>query len=74
MKDQELQNALAALDTRVTNAINGGDLAPKVTIDLLNAPYTDSTNSSYAVQVLSVMLKIAPRKEFGIIQSKLLKE
>ena len=39
LKDQELQNALAALDTRVTNAINGGDLAPKVTIDLLNAPY-----------------------------------
>lgn len=58
MKDQELQNALAALDTRVTNAINGGDLAPKVTIDLLNAPYTDSTDSSYAVQSAQKSLSV----------------
>ena len=58
LKDQELQNALAALDTRVTNAINGGDLAPKVTIDLLNAPYTDSTNSSYAVQSAQKSLSV----------------
>lgn len=58
LKDQELQNALAALDTRVTNAINGGDLAPKVTIDLLNAPYTDSTDSSYAVQSAQKSLSV----------------
>ena len=58
MKDQELQNALSALDTRVTNAINGGDLTPKVTIDLLNAPYTDSTDSSYAVQSAQKSLSV----------------
>ena len=52
------QNALSALDTRVTNAINGGDLTPKVTIDLLNAPYTDSTNSSYAVQSAQKSLSV----------------
>ena len=58
LKDQELQNALSALDTRVTNAINGGDLTPKVTIDLLNAPYTDSTDSSYAVQSAQKSLSV----------------
>ncbi len=39
LKDQELQNALAALDTRVTNAINGGDLAPPFEYNYLISNY-----------------------------------
>ena len=39
LKDQELQNALSALDTRVTNAINGGDLAPPFEYNYLISNY-----------------------------------
>ena len=39
LKDQELQNALVALDTRVTNAINGGDLAPPFEYNYLISNY-----------------------------------
>ncbi len=37
-----LRNDLAALNTRVTNAINGGDLAAPYTLNVLNTPYVDS--------------------------------
>lgn len=39
---ESLNNSLSALDTRVTNAINGGSLAPPVSYNVLLSPYTDS--------------------------------
>lgn len=38
---ESLNNSLSALDTRVTNAINGGSLAPPVSYNVLLSPYTD---------------------------------
>lgn len=39
---QDLQNGLSALDTRVTNAINGGDLAAPFEMNFLITPYSNS--------------------------------
>ena len=39
---EEVRNSVLALDTRVTNAINGGSLAPPVSYNVLLSPYTDS--------------------------------
>lgn len=44
---QDLQNGLSALDTRVTNAITGGDLAAPYTLNFLNTPYTDVGANPY---------------------------
>lgn len=45
---QDLQNGLAALDTRVTNAITGGDLAAPYTLNFLNTPYTNVGANPYS--------------------------
>ena len=48
---QDLNNGLNALDTRVTNAINGGDLAAPYEIEMLYQPYTDSYPNLNVIQV-----------------------
>lgn len=48
---QKLQNDLSALDTRVTNAINGGDLAAPYEIEMLYQPYTDSYPNLNVIEV-----------------------
>ena len=42
---QMLKNDLSALDTRVTNAINGGSLAPPFSYNWINSPYTNLVGS-----------------------------
>lgn len=43
---QDQRNTLAALDTRVTNAITGGNLAAPFTYDVKNSSYTDNLNNA----------------------------
>lgn len=42
---QMLKNDLSDLDTRVTNAINGGSLAPPFSYNWINSPYTNLVGS-----------------------------
>lgn len=42
---QNLQNDLSALDTRVTNAINGGDLSAPFEMNFLITPYSNSISN-----------------------------
>lgn len=42
--DQELQNSLSALDTKVTNAITGGSLLPAKSVNILLQPYQNSVS------------------------------
>ena len=42
---QMLKNDLSVLDTRVTNAINGGSLAPPFSYNWINSPYTNLVGS-----------------------------
>ena len=39
--EQYINNKYSELDTKVNNAISGGDLAAPYTLNLLNTPYTD---------------------------------
>lgn len=59
---QDLNNGLAALDTRVTNAINGGDLAAPFEMDFLITPYSSSyvreSSSSKAVLDVNTATKL----------------
>lgn len=43
---QDQKNNLAALDTRVTNAITGGDIAAPFTYDVKNSSYSDTVTYS----------------------------
>ncbi len=43
---QDLTNGLSALDTRLTNAITGGDIAAPFTYDVKNSAYTDNLNNA----------------------------
>lgn len=46
---QDLKNGLSALDTRVTNAINGGDLAPPFEYNYLISSFTTTSDWGVAV-------------------------
>lgn len=51
---QDQKNNLAALDARVTNAINGGDLAAPYTYDLKNSGYSDSVIPNTGIEYQNV--------------------
>ena len=59
---QDLRNDLSALDTRVTNAINGGDLSAPFEMDFLITPYSSSyvreSSSSKAVLDVNTATKL----------------
>lgn len=53
-----LRNHIAAVDTRVTNAINGGDLAAPFTLNMLNTAYQNSIIADNGTTSLSSLISI----------------